>query len=416
MTKEEFRHIVHEQPKKISDKELSHLENLITNFPYCQVAHILVAKAYKDNDNMLSSKKIRTAAVYSANRRRLKHFIQQHPKNDAPAESVTQTPVSAREAVPETPPPSQHKTERPTTNTSAHTAKEPVTKAPEKKNIASELEATLAQLRSSKKAAFEHLSKDEREKESLKQQETNEKEPLQKQEEKEEPIAPALQSEDKREKKEPIKYDVSITGQEFSAASSHEVKDKSATLQKKKTSKQTEKKESKGSSKKATVKKTTPKQAKEKAPKKTPSKKQASDKKKAKDHVPSSPQKVQSTRTGEVIDRGEEMPADTLLHYLEHTKARRNKTKKKDQIAIIDEFIKKDPSIKRNSPKEAKAPQKDLSAPATKLKTNIVTENMAKINLRQGNQKRAKEIYNELMLKYPEKKSYFASQIEKINK
>lgn len=408
MTKEEFRHIVHDQPKGISNKELAHLENLITNFPYCQVAHILVAKAYKDSDNMLSSKKIRTAAAYTANRRKLKHFIQQEQEVAQPTitPQATAPTVTKKE---ETPTTTEHTAKAETVTTVRPKPRTEVPK-PEKNNIASDLEQTLAQLKASKKAAFEHLSRTDKTQRSNQPKTAVEEKPTPPT--KTESKKPQGKTEEKspQQKVTPVKEKQAPVSPPKKAPATNKTTAKSKAPVKKAT-KRTPKK-------KVPEKKTTAKKETQPVSKKAPAKKQSvADKKKSKEeHIPSSPQKVQSTRTGAVLDHREEAPADTLLHYLEHAKQHRNKVKKKEQIAIIDEFIKKDPSIKRNSANETKAPQKDLSAHATRLKSIVITENMAKINLRQGNDKRAIEIYNELMLKYPEKKGYFASQIDKINK
>ena len=47
-------------------------------------------------------------------------------------------------------------------------------------------------------------------------------------------------------------------------------------------------------------------------------------------------------------------------------------------------------------------------------KGSYVTETLAEIYAKQGNVKKAKEIYQQLSLKYPEKKIYFASRIEEL--
>ncbi|MDX5397376.1 MAG: hypothetical protein LPK21_14380, partial [Hymenobacteraceae bacterium] len=63
------------QVTTISDHETEELEALVTNFPYCQTAHLLIAKAAYDKGSMLSNQKLRKAASYAVNRQLLKKLI-----------------------------------------------------------------------------------------------------------------------------------------------------------------------------------------------------------------------------------------------------------------------------------------------------------------------------------------------------
>ncbi|PLX01686.1 MAG: hypothetical protein C0595_13850 [Marinilabiliales bacterium] len=89
-----------------------------------------------------------------------------------------------------------------------------------------------------------------------------------------------------------------------------------------------------------------------------------------------------------------------------------NKTLKKDDL--IDKFIKDQPSISR--PKVSFYNAKDLAASSIVDQENIVSETLAKIYMDQGHFEKAKNIYQKLSLKYPEKSSYFAALIEKAEK
>ena len=83
-------------------------------------------------------------------------------------------------------------------------------------------------------------------------------------------------------------------------------------------------------------------------------------------------------------------------------------------VELIDKFIKEEPSISKPA-----GDYKDGINQATKSSEDddsITSETLAQIHLNQGNKKRAIEIYRQLMLKNPEKSSYFAVQIEKIQK
>jgi len=85
------------------------------------------------------------------------------------------------------------------------------------------------------------------------------------------------------------------------------------------------------------------------------------------------------------------------------------------QLDIIDQFLKLNPKLKSMAnAKISFQPQEDLSSRSTKIKKNIVSENLANILVKQGKIKKAIKIYEHLILKIPEKKAYFASQIEKL--
>lgn len=85
---------------------------------------------------------------------------------------------------------------------------------------------------------------------------------------------------------------------------------------------------------------------------------------------------------------------------------------KKQINALLDKFIQSDPKISR--------PEKDMYNPVKTAQQSVedqeslVTETLAKIHLLQKNYSKAIETYKRLILVYPEKKIYFATQIEKI--
>jgi hypothetical protein len=83
------------------------------------------------------------------------------------------------------------------------------------------------------------------------------------------------------------------------------------------------------------------------------------------------------------------------------------------QAELIDKFIVANPRIEPVRDK-AIQPVEDLSKPHTEEKEGFVTETLARIYLNQGYYSRAIDIYEKLSLKFPEKSSYFAAQIEKV--
>lgn len=87
------------------------------------------------------------------------------------------------------------------------------------------------------------------------------------------------------------------------------------------------------------------------------------------------------------------------------------------QFDIIDQFLKLNPKIKSMAQVKIKAEsQEDLSLKSTKIRKNTASETLATILVQQGKIRKAIKIYEHLMLKLPEKKDYFASQIEKLQK
>jgi hypothetical protein len=83
------------------------------------------------------------------------------------------------------------------------------------------------------------------------------------------------------------------------------------------------------------------------------------------------------------------------------------------QSDLIDKFIIANPRIEPQKDKVFVS-NLDISKPFTEEGEGLVTETLAKIYVRQGYYSKAIDIYEKLSLKFPEKSSYFASQIEKV--
>ena len=85
------------------------------------------------------------------------------------------------------------------------------------------------------------------------------------------------------------------------------------------------------------------------------------------------------------------------------------------QTDLIESFIRKEPRI---SPVRAKpgepVEQEDLTKRSKPAGGSLVTESFAKILLNQGKTDKAREIYEQLMVKNPAKKAYFATKINEL--
>jgi len=86
---------------------------------------------------------------------------------------------------------------------------------------------------------------------------------------------------------------------------------------------------------------------------------------------------------------------------------------KQIQADLIDKFIIANPRIEPIRDKTA-LPAEDIPTPFVESEGSFVTETLARIYINQSYYSKAIDIYEKLSLKFPEKSSYFASQIEKV--
>ncbi len=87
---------------------------------------------------------------------------------------------------------------------------------------------------------------------------------------------------------------------------------------------------------------------------------------------------------------------------------------KKGASALIEKFIKEEPSISKN--KAPTADKEDMARQSSTMREDIVSESLAKIYIKQGKIEKAIDIYKKLIWKLPQKKALFAAQIEKLKK
>ena len=70
-------------PATLTGADVHELEQLAQAFPYCQTAHLLLAKAAHDQGSMLAGQRLRRAATYAADRARLRQLIELAPAPEA---------------------------------------------------------------------------------------------------------------------------------------------------------------------------------------------------------------------------------------------------------------------------------------------------------------------------------------------
>ena len=89
--------------------------------------------------------------------------------------------------------------------------------------------------------------------------------------------------------------------------------------------------------------------------------------------------------------------------------------KQKEQLEIIEQFIKTQPSISSPKDKLVVTPAGDLASIKTgEFNDNVVSETLVEILIKQGKKDKAMEVLKKLIWKFPQKKAYFAAQIEEL--
>ncbi|MBD3637827.1 MAG: tetratricopeptide repeat protein [Crocinitomicaceae bacterium] len=119
----------------------------------------------------------------------------------------------------------------------------------------------------------------------------------------------------------------------------------------------------------------------------------------------------QKVAQGQVVTSSKSVSKDKNIQSTK--KDSENKGMSKKEINdLLDRFIYEEPTIS--------APSKEFYNPTKHAKksledsVDIVSETLAKIHVMQGNYAKAIAAYKQLSLLYPEKKTFFATQIEKI--
>ena len=111
-------------------------------------------------------------------------------------------------------------------------------------------------------------------------------------------------------------------------------------------------------------------------------------------------------------------PVDELIVQIQNSKEELppENESQKQQIEIINQFIRVQPSISNPRDRAPSAIADLNTVKSGEFGDNIVSETLVEILLKQGKKDKAIEVLKKLIWKYPQKKAYFASQIEDLKK
>ena len=133
----------------------------------------------------------------------------------------------------------------------------------------------------------------------------------------------------------------------------------------------------------------------------------------------SPPQVSQLERTSNLNKSKEEeqrmLFVDWVMSYTNSKKENENRPLE-SKIEIIDSFLEKNPKIPKSKEKGNADDFLNLALDNKFNKSELMTETLAKIYVKQQKFKEALYAYRILSLKYPEKSSLFANQIKKLQK
>jgi tetratricopeptide (TPR) repeat protein len=111
--------------------------------------------------------------------------------------------------------------------------------------------------------------------------------------------------------------------------------------------------------------------------------------------------------------RSETGEPDLLTIESENENSAESSDTKTERKELIEKFIVSNPRLQ---PRVDNKPTVDISEDSVKEHDGIFTDTLAKIYIKQGYYSKAIFAYEKLILKYPEKRFYFAGQIEAIKK
>lgn len=378
---EESKKINHwiQHPSSMSWEDVLWLENLVRRFPFFQSAHTLIAKHYLTEDHILKSKKVNAAATHSLNRQKLRAMLLNNHQaplsteaqgNQNPAVQgdlsgidsikMVQSPIISEVEAPKDAIPDFSASNN-TLQTEA-TEQESEQKAAHQTPSATSPEPTSGKSSETKENLLGAINKRLEELNELKKERTFQKIKERKEEKTTKPII--------QPKEEPL---LKESGTPAEPLPDPKTLNPDQNI--------------------------------------NPSEAQTLHLDAAKKST--EPKEIYESEYGDVLNGDEHNSLDDLLAYIQGQKAKKldKKPDNKQVDHIVKRFIQEDPKMPKMVPgNEVKAIQKKVNKP------KLISENLAVIYAQQGNDSAAIEIYEELSLKYPEKKAYFVSQINNIRK
>lgn len=111
-------------------------------------------------------------------------------------------------------------------------------------------------------------------------------------------------------------------------------------------------------------------------------------------------------------------PDEGLLDEIKNSKkkVKPEGPKQKEQRDIIDHFIKNQPTISKAKLVANQNSKEDFAGKNNSFDENIVSETLVDLLKKQGKNGKAIEVLKKLIWKFPQKKAYFAAQIEELKK
>jgi tetratricopeptide (TPR) repeat protein len=372
------------KPEILTTKNLEEIEGVIITYPYFQNARIILAKGSKIKNLAESKERIASAAIYASNRTLLKKYI-----ND---ELIFLRPLEVHESIQTDlkPGPKASKQSSPTDNIVTESTVEAESITAETDNIPQEIIEP-------EKATSDSLD-DKIEKEAVKKIESIKEEITDPH-----PIAPNTAPSDLDDLISELWKDVEELRKSKARFQEIEKRIEEEDAVEKAVKKATESTSTKKPTEKPTNKVNTNKAVPKPVPKKSTVK-----------ATPTSTSRAKKSdkKSSEDTDKKDQNSSESDKES--HPKADLEPNKD-EQSEIIDSFIKTNPSMPKPVKSEA-VKMEDLSQESIEMNAEIASEYLAEIYLEQGRKDRSIQIYEKLIVKFPEKSVYFADIIKKLNK